>query len=81
MSEKAPKTTIKLKPTQTDLLRFVRVHQQAIFSGLLSTIALEEKQDITDYTQFSLNEELTEMTLTEIEAPKKQAESPIKESQ
>ena len=61
--------THKLKDTQASLLHFVRNHQQAIFSGILSTIAMDLGYTVTDKTQFTLKDDLTELTMSELEAP------------
>lgn len=56
-----------LSDTDTNLLRFVQQHQQAVFSGILSTIAIDKLEyKVTDHTKFQLNADLTEMELSEI---------------
>jgi len=57
----------ELKPQQTALLVYIRNHHQAIFSGILSTMAIDLNYKVTDKTQFSLSADLTSMTITELE--------------
>lgn len=69
-----------LKTNESNLLTFTRSHQEAIFSGILSTIAMERLgYNVTERTKFSLNAELTEVTLEELtDGP--EPESPVKEA-
>lgn len=66
-----------LKQSETALINFIRNQQQSLISLVLSQIASERlSYPITERTQFSLDPELKEMVLTELESP--QEESPIK---
>lgn len=57
----------KLDPAQTNLLNFIQQHQQAIFSGILSTIAIKDfKYNVDEKTQFRLNSDLTEIEITQL---------------
>lgn len=59
---------IELSKAETSLLIYVQNHQQAIFSGLLSTIAIDKhKIAVDDKTQFKLNADLTEMEISKID--------------
>jgi hypothetical protein len=56
----------ELTQTEQNLLAFVQNHQQAIFSGLLSTIAIDRlKVKVTDHTQFELSGDFKNITITE----------------
>lgn len=74
--------TYKLKEHETKLLVFIQQKQQAIFSGILSTIVADRLGfAVTDHTQFKLNAELTEMEISELEPTTQEAEeSPIQEA-
>jgi hypothetical protein len=67
----APKEKqFSLKPNETSLLHFVREKQEAVFSGILSTIAAERlSYQVTDRTQMKLNADLTEIVFTELPPP------------
>lgn len=60
-------TVINLEVPDSNLLTFTQSHTQAIFSGILSTIAMKNEYIVTDHTQFKLNEDFTELTVTELE--------------
>lgn len=65
---------IELSKAETSLLIYVQNHQQAIFSGLLSTIAIDKhKVAVDEKTQFKLNADLTEMEITQLEEDGKDA--------
>lgn len=69
--------SFSLKEHETNLLTFTRSHSEAIFSGILSTIAMDRlSYKVTDRTKFQLNGDLTEMSLEELpeEIPE---ESPV----
>jgi len=70
--------TIKLEQPDAQLLTFIQTHSQAIFSGTLSTIALKQGHTVTENTQFKLNDQFTELTITELEPPTE--DSPVKEA-
>jgi len=58
----------KLDVADSNLLIYVRNHQQAIFSGLLSTIAITKlKYPVDENTKFQLSDDLSEITITQIE--------------
>lgn len=59
-------TTHKLEDTDISLLRYTQRHQQAIFSGLLSNIAMRLGYEVTENTQFQLSAGLDEITITEL---------------
>lgn len=55
---------------EANMLRFVNNHQNAIFSGLLSTIAGSRLgYTVTERTQFQLSPDFSQMTLMELEVP------------
>lgn len=55
---------------EANMLRFVNNHQNAIFSGLLSTIAGSRLgYTVTERTQFQLSGDFATMTLMELEVP------------
>lgn len=55
-----------LKKSETNLLEFVRAKQQAVFSGILSTIVADRlAYNITENTQFSLSDDLKQITINE----------------
>jgi len=58
---------IELSKEQAQLLRYVYDKQQAIFSGILSTLAHEHGATVDENTQFSLNEDMTVIDITKIE--------------
>lgn len=67
-----------LKPAETNLLIYIQQHSQNIFSGVLSTIAMDRlAYAVTDKTQFNLNDTLTELRITELE-DKPKAEPVVK---
>lgn len=77
MNNKPVEKTHELKASETALINFIRHQQQSLISLVLSQIASERlSYPITERTQFSLDPELKEMVLTELEPPKE--ESPIK---
>lgn len=64
---------------EANMLRFVNNHQNAIFSGLLSTIAGSRLgYTVTERTQFNLSGDFSTMTLMELDIPEqaKTAEAP-----
>lgn len=66
----------QLSPADSNLLVYIKNHQDAIFSGVLSTIALDRlKYNVTDKTQFKISEDFSKITITELEE-----ESPVKAS-
>ena len=55
---------------EANMLRFVQNHQAAIFSGLLSTIAMSRlAYTVTPNTQFELTPDMSTMRLMELEPP------------
>ena len=55
-----------LPESSTHLLIYTRNHLDAIFSGLLSTIANDRlNYKVTDKTQFKLNANMTKVTMEE----------------
>lgn len=76
--------SFNLRPAESQLLAFTKHHQDAIFSGLLSTIAADRMSyPVTERTQFQLNADMNELTVIELPEPeedKAQEESPIKEA-
>lgn len=69
--------TFNLKPSESNLLRFTHEHQQAIFSGILSTVAMDRLgYAVSEHTKFELNGDFTKIKLSELEPPK--GESPVK---
>lgn len=55
---------------EANMLRFVNNHQNAIFSGLLSTIAGSRLgYTVTEKTQFNLSGDFSTMTLMELDIP------------
>lgn len=72
--------TFSLKAHETNLLAFTQQHQQAIFSGILSTIVADRfGYQPTSNTKFTLNENLTEIVIEEIE-PEKPSNPPTEDS-
>lgn len=73
--------TFSLKPAESNMLMFIQQHQQAIFSGLLSTIAMDRlAYHVTENTVFELNSNFSEMKLTERE-PEKAPDAPAETTQ
>lgn len=62
-------TTHKLDNEDINLLRYIQRHQQAVFSGVLSNVAMRLGYKVTENTQFTLSAELDEMTITELKDP------------
>lgn len=59
--------TYSLKPAETNMLRFIHNHQQAIFSGVLSTISIDRlAYHVSENTKFELNGDFTQLRLTEM---------------
>lgn len=72
-----PVKKLSLKTHEINLLNFTREHSEAIFSGILSTIALDRLgYPVTNRTKFSLSADLSEMSLEEL--PEVKEESPVK---
>lgn len=70
MSNEPEKKTYSLKESETNMLRFVSMHQQAIFASLLSTIATDRlAYHVTEHTQFELSGDFTQIQIKELEAP------------
>lgn len=70
--------TYSLKGSETNLLRFVQQHQQAVFAALLSNIASERlAYKVSETTQFELNGDMSQMKLREMPLPD-QPETPAK---
>lgn len=70
------KKEFSLKPAESNLLIYVKNHQEAIFSGLISTIAMDRlAYKVTENTKFTLSEDFSKMTVEEIEKSKE--ESPV----
>lgn len=70
------KKDFSLKPAESNLLIYVKNHQEAIFSGLISTIAMDRlAYKVTENTKFTLSEDFSKMTVEEVETPKE--ESPV----
>jgi hypothetical protein len=66
MSNDNEAKTFSLSEHETNLLSFVQNHQQAIFSGLLSTIAMDRLAvKVTDHTQFELSSDFKKITISE----------------
>lgn len=62
-----------LKPAESNLLVYVKNHQEAIFSGLISTIAMDRlAYKVTENTKFTLSEDFSKVTIQELEK-----ESPV----
>lgn len=71
----------QLSTEDQNLLTFVTQHQQAIFSGILSTIALKLGVKVGQHTQFLLSPDMSKMTISELEdqpETEKPDESPVK---
>ena len=69
--------TYSLKPAETNMLRYVHSHQQAIFSGILSTVAIDRlAYHVSENTKFELNGDFTELKLSEMPAPETVAPTP-----
>lgn len=63
-----------LKAAETNLLRYIKQHQEAIFAGILSTIATDRlAYHVTPNTKFELTGDFAQMKLTEVE-PEPQAQ-------
>jgi hypothetical protein len=73
-----------LKTEDTNLLQYVRQHQNAIFSGILSTMAITKfGYKVDEKTKFELSEDLTKVTISQIDeatATPEDTESAIKAS-
>jgi len=70
-----------LKPAESNLLIYVRNHLDAIFSGVLSTMAMDRlAYKVTDKTKFHLSNDFTTVTINEVEdeQPTGADDSPIK---
>lgn len=63
----------QLSKEDQNLLTFVTQHQQAIFSGILSTIALKFGVQVGEHTQFVLSPDMSKVTISEIDPQAKQA--------
>jgi len=58
--------TFSLKESETNLLIYIQQHQQAIYSGILSTIAIDRlAYKITDRTQFEISPDVKTLKMTE----------------
>ena len=66
---------IELAPLDSNLLVYIQNHQQAVFSGVLSTIVANTGYTVTDKTRFEISADYTKIKVSEIEA-----ESPVKVS-
>lgn len=66
MTKTSKTATHKLNNTDVSLLNYIQRHQQAIFSGVLSNIAMRLNYKVTENTQFQLSADLTELTITEL---------------
>lgn len=78
------KQTHKLADTDISLLRYVTRHQQAVFSGLLSNLAMRLGYKVTENTQFTLSQDMSELNITELpelEDPKTKDSGAIKTAQ
>ena len=65
---------VKLSPAETNLLFYIRKHSEAIFSGALSTIALDKhKYAVDENTKFELNADLTELEISQVDQTAKAA--------
>lgn len=70
-----------LKQTETNLIRFIKVHQDAIFSAALSTIAADRlAYHVTENTQFHLDENLQTVTIWEKEPAATQDQQVVPEN-
>lgn len=57
-----------LRPADRNMLIYVRNHLDAIFSGLISTVAIDRfGYKVTPNTQFRISDDFTKVTITEIE--------------
>lgn len=66
-----------LKAAETNLLRYVKQHTEAIFAGILSTIAADRlAYTVTPNTKFELTNDFTMMKLSEMQPPAAPAEQP-----
>lgn len=60
----------RLKTAESNLLRFVQQHQQAVFAGVLSNIASESFGYVVDeHTQFEVSADYAEVKVTQIDQP------------
>ena len=66
MQKPTKPTAHTLSNTDVSLLGYVQRHQQAIYSGLLSNVAMRLGYEVTENTQFTLSADLTELTITEL---------------
>jgi hypothetical protein len=61
-----PGTVFGLKKEESELLIFVKAHQDAIFSAILSTIAHDRlAYQVTEQTQFALMDGMTKIRISE----------------
>jgi len=66
MSNEPQAKEFDLKKNESALLNFIRDKQQAVFSAVLSSIAIERLgYQVTQNTQFSLTDDLSKLTITE----------------
>lgn len=70
----------KLSDTDVSLLHYVQRHQQAVFSGLLSNIAMRLGYTVTENTQFALTPDLSGMKITEL-APEPDSSNAVKQAE
>lgn len=74
------KKTFSLKASESNLLIYTKQHLDAIFSGMISTIAMDRlAYKVTDKTKFELSADYTTVTISEVVEPEE--ESPIKVSE
>lgn len=58
----------ELKASESNLLVYTRNHLDAIFSGMLSTIAMDRLgYAVTDHTKFHLSSDFSKVTIEEVE--------------
>lgn len=68
--QKVESKQFSLKRNETELLIFTKQHSDAIFSGLLSNLAADRlAYQVTERTQFSLEDNMTKLVITELPTP------------
>jgi len=72
----------QLKKSETQLLKYVKNHQDAIFIGVLSHIAIDRLAvNVGIHTQFELDADMEAVIITELPAPEdeKSVDSDVEE--
>lgn len=71
-------SVFKISEADRNLILFVQSHHQTIMSGLISTIAKRLDYNVTEYTQFELSPDASQITITELDPEPNESTEAVK---